>query len=253
MTNLSKLAYTLGALVICSFPLWGQVETVSVPDLTRIDPVPRIDPIQTGKVPTLETTPTIEMKPSIETTPRLETEPRIEAKPLVRAEPSRVVVPPTPPRTDSEAPDCTVRELRCARSCEPLPDMWSSYRACVVVHCEKTEESCIEKLVEELRSRHTATESTITFNVKSDYQYAVRVEFFSQERNLAWPGSHDTYKVDDYQTHSYRLRCSSGEKICYGASDSSGSTYWGLGLDGRHGCKNCCAVCGGNSVSYVLK
>jgi hypothetical protein len=243
MTNPLKLACAVGALMIGGSLLWGQVEPVQVPDLPRIDPMPQIETL-----PRIETLPTIEMKPSIETMPRVETAPRVQP-----TKPSRVMVPGTPPRAEPEASDCTVREFRCASSCEPLPDQWSSYRACVVDHCGNKEESCIEKLVEGLRNRHAASESTITFKIECDYQYAVRIGFYSQERNLVWTGGHDAYRIDDYETHAYKLRCSSGEKICYGAQASGGSTSWGVGLDGRRSCKNCCAFCGGSSVSYVLK
>ncbi len=249
MTNGSKFAYVLGAFVIFSCRLWSQVEPVTVPDMTRIDPLPQIPRIET--MPRLETIPTIEVKPSIEATPRIETGPSAQPVPRVRADTSRAMVPPTPPTLDREASECTVREMRCASFCEPLPDQWSSYHACLAYQCKNTEENCLERLVNDLRGRHAASESTVTFQVKCDYQYAVRLEFYSMERNLAWPGSNESYKVDDYETHTYRLKCSSGEKICYGAG--AGPLYWGVGLDGRSGCKNCCAKCGGGAASYVLK
>lgn len=58
-----------------------------------------------------------------------------------------------------------------------------------------------------------------------------------------WPSSGRVYVVESggSQTHSLNASSSSA-KVCYGASRPSGysGSYWGLGLDGRHGCDDCC-------------
>jgi hypothetical protein len=51
----------------------------------------------------------------------------------------------------------------------------------------------------------------------------------------------------------YKLRCNSGEKICYGAWPVGDATYWGAGLNARYACQGCCARCDGQSVSYVIQ
>ncbi len=40
--------------------------------------------------------------------------------------------------------------------------------------------------------------------------------------------------------------CQPGEKICYGAGNQNGSRFWGVSLDGKKGCVNCCIDCGGS-------
>ena len=48
------------------------------------------------------------------------------------------------------------------------------------------------------------------------------------------------------------MTCSPGEKICYGAARSGNyAKYWGVGIQGRAGCRSCCMECGG-SYRYTL-
>jgi hypothetical protein len=154
---------------------------------------------------------------------------------------------------ETESPDCTVREFRCDILCDPLPEKFGSYRACVRAECGKIEESCIERIVKDLTDRKDASESTVTFNIKSDSEYKAQIEFYSQGRNYAWPGNGKAFDLDDYESHAFRLRCRSGEKVCFGAWPLRSSSYWGVGYNGRHGCENCCRACGADSASYVLK
>lgn len=98
-----------------------------------------------------------------------------------------------------------------------------------------------------------AQDSTLTFNMKSNHRHKVQVEFYSQNRSHAWPGGNRAYNLDDYDTHTFRLNCRSGERICYGAWVSGNqSKYWGVGLNNRQRCTSCCAQCNGGTVSYVL-
>jgi len=162
-----------------------------------------------------------------------------------------VVVPPRPRLPERESPDCTVHRFTCAGSCDPLPDGWPSYGACLRSQCEQVEENCIEKLAQGFRFRRTVSE--LTFLVESRYAFKMQIEFYSQDRKVAWPGNGQAFNINDYKTHVYKLSCNSGEKICYGAwPTGSGSKYWGKGFDDRHSCDNCCARCDGQSVSFVL-
>jgi hypothetical protein len=38
--------------------------------------------------------------------------------------------------------------------------------------------------------------------------------------------------------------CQANEYICYGAGNKVGSRFWGVSLDGKKGCANCCIHCG---------
>lgn len=98
----------------------------------------------------------------------------------------------------------------------------------------------------------------MSWTITSEYEYRIQVEFYSQNRNSAWPGGTKAYYVNDYAPHTYYLSCIRGEKICYGAwptgGDGSGnySTYWGAGLDGRQSCRNCCGICGADNPNTRL-
>jgi hypothetical protein len=88
------------------------------------------------------------------------------------------------------------------------------------------------------------------WTITSDFDYQVQIEFYSQSRNVAWPGNGRAYPLNDYQPHSFTLNCISGEKICYGAWPTGGDThgryrnYWGVGANNQHGCDHCCGICG---------
>jgi hypothetical protein len=96
-------------------------------------------------------------------------------------------------------------------------------------------------------------DSTLIFKIKSNYKYKVQVEFYSQARKHAWPGGSKAYNIDDYEVHSYTLNCRIGEKICYGAwANGDSKTYWGVGLNDRQRCTQCCAQCNGGTISFTL-
>jgi hypothetical protein len=219
---------------------------------------PRVDPIPTIQtVPQIQTIPQIKPAPGIEplTTapvPVLSQPVTPVQQPQTAVQPQVQVTPP-PPEPHREAPDCSVHRLSCAKECEPLPQRWPSYRECVRTSCKMEDENCLEALANALERRHEANESSVTFKIKSDSEYAVLVGFYSQDRNVSWSRNGDGYNIDDYGTHTYRLRCSAGEKICYGAWTSAESRYWGVGRSDRYGCKNCCRTCNASEATYTLK
>jgi hypothetical protein len=88
------------------------------------------------------------------------------------------------------------------------------------------------------------TTETLTWEFKSMHPNIVQLEFYSQNRNAAWPGGDRAYEIRDWQWHTYRITCRTGEKICYGAWVAGDeTTYWGVGLNDRHGCQGCCRTC----------
>ena len=69
------------------------------------------------------------------------------------------------------------------------------------------------------------------------------VKFFSQTRsNYTWPkpGRKFSLATDD----TFDLSCEKGEQICVGAWRNDGSSTWDVGHDGKHGCNDCCVICG---------
>jgi len=90
-----------------------------------------------------------------------------------------------------------------------------------------------------------ASAENMTWTITSDYKYKVQLEFYSQNRKIAWPGNGSAYSLNDYSAHRFSIACRGGEKICYGAwVTGDASLYWGVGLNNKHVCRSCCAVCG---------
>jgi hypothetical protein len=104
---------------------------------------------------------------------------------------------------------------------------------------------------EEAREREEARR-TLVVDVKSLDQFAVHVNFHSKGRNFAWPGGDQVYPLKDSSLHTFRLDCTPKERICYGAGRSGNyDIYWGVGVDGKSGCSDCCMTCGGH-YQYTL-
>lgn len=83
-------------------------------------------------------------------------------------------------------------------------------------------------------------------------RYIVHVKLHSKNRRWQWPSGGEVFTLKDSQFHTMRLTCAPGEKICYGAARSGNyAKYWGVGIQGRNGCRSCCMECGG-SYRYTL-
>ena len=80
------------------------------------------------------------------------------------------------------------------------------------------------------------------FILHNDDRYRLGVVFYSESRSgQAWPGSGQEYILEKDRT--YRLTCTRGEKICFGAWRDGQTKHWGVG-HGNQGCANCCVTCG---------
>ena len=87
--------------------------------------------------------------------------------------------------------------------------------------------------------------TTMIWEIKSDYKYTIYLKFYARDNGHAyhiWPGSNKHWTLDDYEFHSYKLECTVGQKICYGAWSDDGK-YWGVGK-GSKSCEGCCYTCG---------
>ncbi len=98
-----------------------------------------------------------------------------------------------------------------------------------------------------------AAADTLHWEVKSEHPNVVSLEFYSQDYNRAWPGGGEVYVLKDYDTHSYNLECTTGEKICLGAwVRGQSDRYWGVGLDDKQGCQGCCYTCGAGDTGVQV-
>lgn len=84
-------------------------------------------------------------------------------------------------------------------------------------------------------------------------RYIVHVNFHAKQRKWQWPGGREVYTLKDSQFHTFRINCTPGEKICYGAGRSGNyAKYWGTGISGRNGCSSCCMECG-SAYKFTLQ
>ena len=103
-----------------------------------------------------------------------------------------------------------------------------------------------------LGSSAQTQQNSITFRIKSDYQYKVQIAFFSQDRNHVWPGRGNAYNLDDSKVHEVKLACQPGESICYGGwVTGNAKLYWGRGSDGKLKCESCCYTCSNNMTPVI--
>jgi hypothetical protein len=86
----------------------------------------------------------------------------------------------------------------------------------------------------------------VIIKVVSKVDVRAQIKFYSQDRPHVWPGASTAWNLDDFATHSYKLACISGEKICFGAwsvtrDGHKGSLIWGISSGA---CRRCCFICG---------
>lgn len=96
------------------------------------------------------------------------------------------------------------------------------------------------------------TTETLTWTFTSKHPNVVQLSFFSQDRNVAWPGGGNAYDIADWEPHTYTLTCRTGERICYGAWVKGASDYWGSGYNDEFGCSNCCRTCATADAGHTI-
>ena len=98
-----------------------------------------------------------------------------------------------------------------------------------------------------------AMSAELVWHFRSEYDYAISLEFYSQSRGHVWPGDNQVYVIRDGDVHDYSLSCNNGEKICYGAwVRNNSSSFWGSGYNGDQSCDSCCFTCGAGSTPVIV-
>lgn len=99
----------------------------------------------------------------------------------------------------------------------------------------------------------TAQAQQLTFEMTNDSGQDIQIEFYSEDRNHAWPGGNQAYNLPRAKDNRWTLTCRRGEKICYGAWVKGDSrTYWGVGANRKYSCQNCCFTCEGGVARRTL-
>jgi hypothetical protein len=95
-----------------------------------------------------------------------------------------------------------------------------------------------------------SSKSTVTFRITDACNDGniIHYRFFDSAAGWVWPDADNVYVADEYDTtYASTLECNTGARICHGAASVEGeyygSGYWGVGIDGSHGCDSCCYDC----------
>jgi uncharacterized membrane protein YhaH (DUF805 family) len=81
----------------------------------------------------------------------------------------------------------------------------------------------------------------------------VRARLFDNTNGLVWPSSGQYYSANPGGVVDVTITCRLGANICFGAAaDPPSNSYWGVGLEGRNTCRDCCYACANTRVDRPL-
>jgi hypothetical protein len=93
----------------------------------------------------------------------------------------------------------------------------------------------------------------MTWSFKNTPPNVVYLQLYGSDSKNVWPAPDKYYKLDGSKAHKTKIRCSLGEKICYGAW-TDGDTSWGVGKGNKSVCNGCCVSCSkGDKGTETLK
>ena len=88
---------------------------------------------------------------------------------------------------------------------------------------------------------------------RCDDGLGLQARFFDVDRDLVWPGRGSVFATGPGGIIDALITCEVGDLICHGTeTDPADGLFWGLALDGRAGCENCCEVCRNLVVEFEL-
>jgi hypothetical protein len=95
-------------------------------------------------------------------------------------------------------------------------------------------------------------DNAASFKFTNNTSETIFMYLWSKSRPVHWPDHHKRWVLNPGKAELVVAGfCDPGEKICYGGGNGNKSRTWGDGLDGKHGCANCCIQCGG-SHGWIL-
>jgi hypothetical protein len=108
-------------------------------------------------------------------------------------------------------------------------------------------------VAESEHKRKYALADDASFRFTNDTPETIYLTLYSKSRaNWQWPGPRKRWILNAGQKGTVAAgACEPNEHICYGAGNKDGSKFWGVSLDGKKGCANCCIHCG-NSHGWNL-
>ena len=98
----------------------------------------------------------------------------------------------------------------------------------------------------------TVGAQTLDWHFMNRTNEQISVQFYSRTRSHVWPNASSVYFVaPDRQRYTERIACQRGEYVCYGAWVEGVNMIWGVGRDGREGCRDCCYYCNGGNTQVI--
>ena len=85
-----------------------------------------------------------------------------------------------------------------------------------------------------------------SFRFANNTPETIYVKLHSEARaGWKWPDARKSWILNPGQKGTVAAgACEANEKICFGANNKDRSRSWGVSLDGKKGCANCCTHCG---------
>jgi hypothetical protein len=85
----------------------------------------------------------------------------------------------------------------------------------------------------------------VSFRFTNNTPETIYLNLHSKARTWSWPGGKKRWILNAGQKGTVAAgACEPNEDVCYGGGNKDGSRYWGVSLDGKKGCANCCIHCG---------
>jgi hypothetical protein len=91
-----------------------------------------------------------------------------------------------------------------------------------------------------------AQQNVMTWPIKNNSARKIEVRFFARGRHAAWPEAGRVFAFDPGQARDIAIHgCIDNEQVCFGAwvAGELNGRFWGVGPDGKQGCKDCCHSC----------
>jgi len=95
--------------------------------------------------------------------------------------------------------------------------------------------------------RQAPKSNEIVWFFQNNYGRQIEYKLYAWNRNWSWPGGNRVFVLPaNRRTYKTKIQCQRGEKVCYGAWQSSNRRVsWGVGYNARFNCNNCCFTCKG--------
>jgi hypothetical protein len=94
--------------------------------------------------------------------------------------------------------------------------------------------------------------SSLAVNIENECSSdVIDLQIYDFADELQWPGTPMPFELSQDQPQQLNIQCTQGSQLCYGGAQEAGSHQWGVGLNGKSTCQDCCFVCNGAYTTLV--